>query len=90
VKNSVKMSFCLKAVTTLQDDDLSALTTAIEAYVSSGITVNKAEKMAVSDVLAQVKTERKDILALLEQQHPDAFKEDAPAAEEKTSELVDA
>ena len=73
MKNSTRLSFCLTAVSTLQDDDLSALTASIEAYVSSGINSRKAEGLAVDDLLSQLQKEKREVIALLKTQHESVF-----------------
>ena len=69
------MSFCLKAIKTLNDSDLGALTDGIESYVKAGMETQAAERAAVNDMLAQVAEDRKELMGLIEQQHP------APAAQ---------
>ena len=76
---SMKLSFCLKAATTLTEGDLGQITDAIEAYVRGGMDTEQAESMAVGDLMAQVMIERTDMTALLRQQHPDLFQADRPA-----------
>lgn len=79
MKRTQRMSFCVRAATTLHANDLDALTSSIETYTASGVPIAKAEAMAVADVLAQLTAERAEMDALLRQQHPDAFAE--PSAE---------
>jgi hypothetical protein len=45
---TAKLSFCIKAATTLHADDLSDLTDSIEHYVKAGIATELAETLAVS------------------------------------------
>jgi N12 class adenine-specific DNA methylase/predicted RNA methylase len=70
---SKKLSFCIKAVKTLDDDDLGTLTDAIEAYMKGGMATEAAERAAVDDILASVAQERAELTALLRQQHADQF-----------------
>lgn len=78
MKNNTRLSFCLTAVSTLQDEDLTALTSSIEAYVTSGVNSRKAESLAVDDLLSQIKKEKQDVIALLKTQHDSVFSPPAP------------
>ena len=76
---TAKLSFCIKAATTLHADDLSDLTDSIEHYVKAGIATELAETMAVNDILAAVRAEHASMVGDLKAQHPDLFKSDRPA-----------
>lgn len=68
---SLKLSFCLRAIKTLDDQDLNALTEKIEANVKSGMETPQAELSAVEDLLASLAEERNELLALIKAQHPE-------------------
>ncbi len=70
---TVRMSFCLKAVKTLSNQDLGALTDGIESYVKAGMAAKAAERAAVTDLLEQVNGERGEVIGLLRAQHADVF-----------------
>ena len=76
---TARLSFCLKAATSLNDQDLAALTDSIEAYVRSGMDVEQAETMAINDLEVSVGAERSEMVALLRAQHADLFSPDRPA-----------
>lgn len=77
---SMRLSFCVKAATSLDADDLDTLTEGIEGYVKSGVDERQAETMALSDLQASVKRDREAIMGLIRAQHPDLFLTPAPAA----------
>jgi len=68
-----KLSFCLRAIKTLDDQSLNGLTDSIEAYTRSGMETLAAEKASVADLLAQVANERGELVDLLREQHADLF-----------------
>ena len=70
---TTKMSFCLKAATSLEGADLDQLTASIEHYTRAGMPVGEAELAAVNDLLAQLYGERAEMTGLLREQHPDLF-----------------
>lgn len=74
------LSFCLKAIG-LHDDDLSALTDSIEDYQRAGVDPEAAKHMAIADVQAGLVADRKEMVAALREQHPDAFQAARPVAE---------
>ncbi len=76
---TLKLSFCLKAATTLNDQDLATITDGIEAYVRAGMATELAEVSAVDDMLAAVRAEHAEMVGNLKAQHPDLFKSDRPA-----------
>lgn len=78
---TAKLSFCLKAATTLGDQDLAAITDSIEAYARGGMDMRQAEAAAVDDVIAQVAAERTELVALVKEQHPEQFKSDRAPVE---------
>lgn len=80
-----KMSFCLKAATTLNAHDLDGLTKAIEAYDKQGVPMRQAEQLAVADLLAGIKAERGELFGLLREQHPDLFAR--PSTKEQDAKL---
>lgn len=68
-----KMQFCLKAATSLSENDLDDLTDAIGKYMEAGVGQAQAETMAVDDLTRQVMAEREALLAAGREQFPDAF-----------------
>ena len=87
MKRSPRMSFCVRAATSLHQEDLQTLTDAIETYQASGASTLKAEQLAVEDALTQARSERVAMEAALREQHPDLFKA-AKAAVKTGSERV--
>lgn len=75
----MKLSFCVKAATSLHDSDLATLTDSIEHYVKAGMSAEQAELAAVDDMLASLKAERDETVAALREQHPDLFQSDRQA-----------
>ena len=73
MKRSLRMSFCLRAATTLQPRDLDALTVSIERYMTGGASTVDAEKLAVHDALADLHAERESLRVALREQHPELF-----------------
>ena len=84
---TARLSFCLKAATTLSDRDVASLTDAIEAYVHAGMDVTQAETVAVNDLLAIVATDRSEVVDLLKAQHAPLFSADRPALPKKADDL---
>jgi hypothetical protein len=85
-----RLSFCLKAVTTLNDADLAAVTERIETYRAQGVQAGQSEQAAVDDLIAQVQAEQLELLGDLRQQHGDLFvrppaADVAPPAEDRTA-----
>lgn len=80
---TMKMSFCLKAATTLDDQDLASITDGIEAYVKAGMPVEQAEAAAIDDLLAQVGAERAEVVGLLRAQHADLFDPSSAGAKQE-------
>ena len=75
----MKLSFCLAATKNLDDGDLATLTESIEGYVKAGMSTEQAEAAAVDDLIAAVTVERKEMIGLLREQHPDLFQSDRDA-----------
>ena len=84
---TMRLSFCLKAATTLNDQDLATITDGIEAYVRAGMATELAEVSTVDDMLAAVQAEHAEMVGLLKAQHPDLFKADRPALPKKADDL---
>ena len=85
-----RLSFCLKAVKTLGDADLAALTERIETYRAQGVQAGQSEQAAVDDLIAQLQAEQAELLGDLRQQHGDLFMRPpaadvAPPAEDRTA-----
>src|SRR5258706_10857340 len=80
-----RLKFCLKAAKDLGDQDLAALTDAIEAYVRAGAETAQAEQMAVDDLLASLEADRTETVGLLKAQHPQQFTVDRPALPSKAA-----
>ena len=84
MKRTQRMSFCIRAATTLHSSDLDTLTAAIETYIDNGVPTAKAETLAVADALSQLRAERAEVEQALRDQHSDLFKKamaaDAPPA----------
>jgi hypothetical protein len=77
---SMRLSFCVQAATSLDGDDLDALTAGIEGYVKAGLDERQAETLALDDLIALVAAERTAVMALVRAQHPDLFTAPAPVA----------
>lgn len=77
---SMRLSFCVKAATSLDADDLDTLTEGIEGYVQAGVGERQAEGAALADLRAAVNKDRAAVMALVREQHPDLFlaRESAP------------
>lgn len=69
---TTKLSFCVQAVSTLQQQDLDLVTDNIERYMDAGLEAKQAESLAVRDALASLADERKGIEDLVAQQYPKA------------------
>lgn len=67
------VSFCVRAVKTLSNFDIDALTQSMEAYFMAGMPMSKAGPAAVSDLLATVISEREEMVRLVREQHPQCF-----------------
>lgn len=71
---SMRLSFCVKAATSLDGDDLDTLTEGIEGYVKTGVGERQAEAMALDDLIAEVARERAAVVALAREQYPELFR----------------
>lgn len=78
--SNLRMAFCMRAVKTLCDEDLGALTDGIEAYVQAGMPNAQAAPAAVRDLTAAVEAERCEMALLLRAQHPQCFEKPGNAA----------
>lgn len=67
------ISFCLKAATDLDAQDLEALTAGIEAYRKDGVGDRESEAAAVGDLEAEVEREKADLKRLVREQVPEVF-----------------
>ena len=77
---SARMQFCLKAATSLSENDLDDLTDAIGKYIDAGVSREQAETMAVDDLTRQIMGERDALLAAGREQFPDVFPSDVDMA----------
>ena len=75
---TAKLSFCVKAATSLDDQDLATITQSIEHYQRAGMSAEQAESAAVGDMIAAVTAERGDMVKTLRTQHPDLFLSSRP------------
>lgn len=65
---TMKMSLCMRAITTLEDQDSDALADAIETYRNAGLDDLASEIAAVHDVLEGVRAERTDLIEAIREQ----------------------
>lgn len=69
-------SKCMDIVNSLAQEDQDNLLDKLDHYIKMGVPPEKAQRMAASDVMEEIKQEHKDFIKLVEEQHPDAEKED--------------
>lgn len=67
-----ELNFCLQAAA-LHDEDSGALSDAIERYTTAGMPMARAQLAAIADVIADVRTQREQIMAAAREQHPGAL-----------------
>lgn len=79
---SKRLSFCLQAAK-LHDIDSSALSDAIEQYVTAGMKTEEAEAAAIEDVLASIATDRQEITEAVAAQYPQVADQKEPSVIDK-------
>lgn len=70
---ALKLSGCMKLVSSMDESDQEALLGRLDQYQKAGIPAERAQVMAASDTLAELESERREFMAMLRDQHPDLF-----------------
>lgn len=68
----MKLSFCMRAIKTLDEQDTEQLADAIQSYRSAGMGDRESEIAAVNDLIAAVREERSALVAAVKEQNPEA------------------
>lgn len=78
------LSVCVTVAEDMSAADRDALLARVDSYMGTGISPERAQRMAASDMLADIAIERAELLELARAQHPDLY---AAAAEPAPVEL---
>ena len=65
------MSKCLDIVERMDQRDQDAMLEKLDQYIAIGVSPEKAQRMAASDLLSELIAESAELAKLVEEQHPD-------------------
>ncbi len=82
------MSFskCIDIVNRMDQEDQDTILAKLDSYLAMGIPADKAQKMAATDTLEELKAEEAEFMRLVQEQHPEPVEE--PVAEAKEPEVT--
>lgn len=72
---TIKMTGCMKLINSMSEEDQSALVDRLDAYMADGVPAKEAQRMAAADTLAEIESERTEMMGHVREQHADLVSE---------------